>query len=34
LALLELVREHQVEISQPRAFGIIYVRPVSTLSVV
>lgn len=34
LALLELVREHQVEISQPRAFGIIYVRPVSTLSVI
>ena len=31
LALLELVREHQVEISQPHAFGIIYVRPVSFL---
>jgi segregation and condensation protein A len=33
LALLELVREHQVEVSQPHAFGIIYVRPFSTLSV-
>jgi segregation and condensation protein A len=33
LALLELVREHQVEVSQPHTFGIIYVRPVSTLSV-
>jgi segregation and condensation protein A len=33
LALLELVREHQVEVSQPHAFGIIYVRPVSSLSV-
>jgi segregation and condensation protein A len=33
LALLELVREHQVEVSQPHTFGIIYVRPVSSLSV-
>jgi segregation and condensation protein A len=33
LALLELVRENQVEISQPRAFGIIYVRPISALIV-
>ena len=33
LALLELMREHQVEVSQPHAFGIIYVRPVSSLSV-
>jgi segregation and condensation protein A len=31
LALLELVRENQVEVSQPRAFGIIYVRPISAL---
>ena len=29
LALLELVREHQVEVSQPHAFGMIYVRPIS-----
>jgi segregation and condensation protein A len=34
LALLELVREHQVEVSQHSAFGIIYVRPVSTLSLI
>ena len=31
LALLELVRENQVEVSQPRVFGIIYVRPISAL---
>jgi segregation and condensation protein A len=34
LALLELVRESQVEVSQPRAFGIIYVRPISFLTTV
>jgi segregation and condensation protein A len=33
LALLELVREHQVEVSQPRAFGIIYVRPANNFPV-
>ena len=32
LALLELVRENQVEVSQPSAFGIIYVRPISALT--
>jgi segregation and condensation protein A len=34
LALLELVRESQVEVSQPRAFGMIYVRPISFLTTV
>lgn len=34
LALLELVREHQVEVSQPHAFGMIYVRPISVLTTV
>jgi segregation and condensation protein A len=34
LALLELVRENQVEINQPQAFGIIYVKPVSFLTTV
>lgn len=34
LALLELVKEHQVEVSQPRAFGMIYVRPISVLTTV
>jgi segregation and condensation protein A len=34
LALLELVRENQVEISQPCAFGIIYVRPISSLTAI
>lgn len=34
LALLELVREHQVEVSQPHAFGMIYVRPISALTTV
>jgi segregation and condensation protein A len=32
LALLELVRENQVEVSQPSAFGTIYVRPISALT--
>ncbi|MDQ3185172.1 MAG: segregation/condensation protein A [Pseudomonadota bacterium] len=32
LALLELVRENQVEVTQPQAFGIIYVRPISFLT--
>jgi segregation and condensation protein A len=34
LALLELVRENQVEVSQALAFGVIYVRPVSFLNTV
>jgi len=34
LALLELARENQVEVSQPQAFGVIYVKPVSFLSTV
>jgi segregation and condensation protein A len=34
LALLELVRENQVEVSQPQVFGIIYVRPISFLTAV
>jgi segregation and condensation protein A len=34
LALLELVRENQVEVSQPQAFGIIYVKPISFLTAV
>lgn len=34
LALLELVRENQVEISQHCAFGIIYVRPISSLNAI
>ena len=34
LALLELVKENQVEIAQPQAFGIIYVRPISFLAAV
>lgn len=34
LALLELVRESQVEVSQPQVFGIIYVKPVSFLTTV
>ena len=34
LALLELVRENQVEVAQPQAFGIIYVRPISFLATV
>lgn len=29
LALLELIKENHVEVTQPRAFGIIYVRPIS-----
>jgi segregation and condensation protein A len=32
--LLELVRENQVEVSQPQAFGIIYVKPISFLTAV
>lgn len=32
LALLELLKENQVEASQPHAFGIIYVRPIRSLS--
>ncbi|ABB75609.1 condensin subunit ScpA [Nitrosospira multiformis ATCC 25196] len=34
LALLELVKERQVEVSQPSAFGMIYVRPISVLTTV
>lgn len=34
LALLELVRENQVEVSQPQVFGIIYVKPISFLTAV
>jgi segregation and condensation protein A len=34
LALLELVRENQVEVSQPQVFGIIYVKPISFLTTV
>lgn len=34
LALLELVKERQVEVSQPCAFGMIYVRPISVLTTV
>lgn len=34
LALLELVRENQVEVAQSQAFGIIYVRPISFLAAV
>ena len=34
LALLELVRENQVEISQPQTFGVIYVKPVSFLTTI
>ncbi|SEL63664.1 segregation and condensation protein A [Nitrosovibrio tenuis] len=34
LALLELIRENQVEVSQPQAFGIIYVKPISFLTAV
>ena len=34
LALLELVKENQVEVTQPQAFGIIYVRPISFLAAV
>ncbi|HEX8874259.1 MAG TPA: segregation/condensation protein A [Nitrosospira sp.] len=34
LALLELVRENQVEVSQLQAFGIIYVKPISFLAAV
>jgi segregation and condensation protein A len=34
LALLELVRENQVEVSQSQAFGIIYVKPISFLTAV
>lgn len=34
LALLELVRENQVEVSQPQVLGIIYVRPISFLTAV
>lgn len=34
LALLELVRENQVEVSQPRTFGIIYVRPIGFLNAI
>ena len=34
LALLELARENQVEISQAQAFGIIYVKPASVLTTV
>ena len=34
LALLELVKERQVEVSQPHAFGMIYVRPISVLTTV
>jgi segregation and condensation protein A len=32
LALLELVRENQVEVSQPQTFGVIYVKPVGFLA--
>ncbi len=32
LALLELIRENQVEVSQPHAFGTIYVRPIRALT--
>ncbi len=34
LALLELVRENQVEVTQPQTFGIIYVRSISFLTTV
>jgi segregation and condensation protein A len=34
LALLELVKERQVEVSQPHVFGMIYVRPISDLTTV
>lgn len=33
LALLELIRENQVEVSQPHAFGTIYVRPISAVTI-
>jgi segregation and condensation protein A len=31
LALLELIRDHQVEVTQHRAFGIIYVSPIDAI---
>ncbi|MBA4142740.1 MAG: segregation/condensation protein A [Nitrosospira sp.] len=34
LALLELLKENQVEVSQPRTFGMIYVRPISYISAI
>jgi segregation and condensation protein A len=34
LALLELIKENHVEVAQPRAFGIIYVRPISFVTAV
>ncbi|ODT71578.1 MAG: segregation and condensation protein A [Nitrosomonadales bacterium SCN 54-20] len=34
LALLELVKERHVEVSQPQVFGMIYVRPISALTTV